>query len=161
MASDNITSGNISEREVIITRLLRAPRELVFKVWTQQEHLAQWWGPDGFTSTIHSMDARKGGDLKMTLYGMGMVFPNLIKYIEVIRPAKLVYLHGSGAENDPGEFEVTVTFDDEAGNTRLTMRSLFKTAAARDFVVREFGAIERGNETVDHLETYLAKIQRQ
>ena len=160
MANDNAAPGNIAAREIIITRLLKAPRELVFKVWTEQEHLAQWWGPDGFTTTVHSMDLRKGGLLKMTMYGMGTNFPNQIKYIEVVKPKRLVYLHGSGAKNDPGEFEVVVTFEEEEGQTRLTMHSLFKTAEARDFVIREFGAIDRGNETVNHLEAYLAKMQQ-
>ncbi|HVX52001.1 MAG TPA: SRPBCC domain-containing protein [Chitinophagaceae bacterium] len=159
MANDSKTAEDFSDREVIITRLLNAPPELVFMVWTQPEHLAKWWGPDGFTTTVQSMDFRQGGTLRMTLHGMGVSFPNLIKYIEVVRPEKLVYLHGSGVEDDPGEFEVTVTFTDVGGKTRLTLRSLFKTAEARDFVIREFGAVERGNETVTHLEEYLAKIK--
>ncbi|HWB28461.1 MAG TPA: SRPBCC family protein [Chitinophagaceae bacterium] len=159
MANDNTTGNDFAAREIIITRLLNAPRELVFKVWTEPEHLAQWWGPDGFKTTVHSMDVRKGGKLNMTLHGMGVAFPNLVVYTEIIKPEKLVYTHGSGVENDPGEFQVTVTFNDENGKTRLTMHSLFKTAEARDFVIREYGAVERGNETVNHLEAYLAKMQ--
>lgn len=151
--------SNTADREIIITRLLKAPRELVFEVWTKPEHVAQWWGPDGFTTTVHSMDVRVGGTLRMTYHGMGGNFPNLLYYTEVVPPERLCYTHGSGKENDPGEFEVTVTFAEEGGNTRLTMHSLFKTAEARNFVVNEYGAIERGNETVNHLEEYLVKMQ--
>jgi len=158
MEKGNATVNNTANREVIITRLLKAPRELVFTVWTQSEHLAQWWGPNGFTTTLQSMDVKPGGKLEFTMYGMGLAFPNVIIYKEVVKPERLVYTHGSGKENDPGEFEVTVTFDDEDGKTRLTMHSVFKTAEARNFVVNEYGAIERGNETVNHLEEYLAKM---
>ena len=151
--------SNTADREIIITRLLKAPRELVFEAWTKPEHVAHWWGPDGFTTTVHSMDVRVGGTLRMTYHGMGSNFLNVLRYTEVVRPGRLCYIHGSGKENDPGEFEVTVTFDEEGSNTRLTMHSLFKTAEARNFVVNEYGAIERGNETVNHLEEYLAKMQ--
>lgn len=150
--------SNTAGREVIITRLLKAPRELVFEAWTKPEHVAQWWGPDGFTTTVHSMDVRVGGTLKMTYHGMGATFLNVLRYTEIVPPERLCYTHGSGKEDDPGEFEVTVTFDEENGNTRLTMYSLFKTAEARDFVVNEYGAIERGNETVNHLEEYLKQM---
>lgn len=158
MEKGNTTTGNTANREVIITRLLNAPRELVFTVWTQPEHLEKWWGPDGFTTSLISMDARPGGKLEFTMFGMGMAFPNVIVYKEVVKPERLVYTHGSGKENDPGEFEVTVTFEAEGAKTRLTMHSVFKTAEARNFVVNEYGAIERGNETVNHLEEYLAKM---
>lgn len=151
--------SNTADREIIITRLLKAPRELVFEAWTKPEHVAQWWGPDGFTTTVHSMDVRVGGTLKMTYHGMGVNYLNVLHYTEVTKPERLCYIHGSGEENDPGEFEVTVTFEEEGNNTRLTMRSLFKTAEARNFVINEYGAIERGNETINHLEEHLAKMQ--
>jgi len=153
-----MAKSNTADREIIITRLLKAPRELVFEAWTKPEHVAHWWGPDGFTTTVHSMDVRVGGTLKMTYHGMGGNFLNVLRYTEVIRPEKLCYTHGSGEENDPGEFEVTVTFEEEGNNTRLTMYSLFKTAEVRDFVIKEYGAIERGNETINHLEEYLVTL---
>lgn len=158
MEKDNATAGSTANREVIISRLLNAPRELVFTVWTQPEHLEKWWGPNGFTTTLQNMDVRVGGKLEFMMFGMGLAFPNVIVYKEVVKPERLVYSHGNGKENDPGEFEVTVTFDDEGGKTRLTMHSVFKTAEARNFVVNEYGAIERGNETVDHLEEYLRQL---
>lgn len=147
--------SSTGSREIIITRLLKAPRELVFEVWTKPEHIAQWWGPDGFTTTVHSMDVSVGGTLKMTYKGVDNSFFNVLRYTEIVRPERLCYTHGNGEANDPGEFEVTVTFEEEGSNTRLTMRSLFKTAEFRNFVIEKYGAIERGNETITHLEKYL------
>ena len=83
---------------------------------------------------------------------------NRIVFIEVVRPERLVYSHG-GEEGEPG-FHVTVTFDEHAGKTLLTMRSLFESAAARDWVVEEHHAIEGGNQTLDRLQVLLAKLDR-
>jgi len=148
--------SDTADREIIITRIINAQRELVFRAWTDPEHIGEWWGQTGFTTTIHSMDVRPGGEWRFIMHGPnGMDFPNLVVYIEIVKPEKLVYMHGD--ETEPDQFHVTVTFEKvENKKTRLTMYSLFKTAAARDLVVREYGAIEGGNQTVDRLEEYLA-----
>jgi uncharacterized protein YndB with AHSA1/START domain len=145
-------------REIVITRLLNAPRELVFRVWTEPEHIIQWWGPKGFTNTTHKMDVRPGGVWSSVMHGPNnMDFNNLIVYKEIVKPEKLVYTHGS--ESDPDQFIATITFEEREGNkTFLTMHSLFKSAALRDMVIKEYGAIEGGNQTVDRLEEHLAKI---
>jgi uncharacterized protein YndB with AHSA1/START domain len=148
--------GSTADREVVITRLLDAPRERVFEAWTDPQQVGQWWGPTGFTTTIHEMDVRPGGVWRFIMHGPdGKDWPNWVRYHEVVRPERLVYDHG-GERSEP-EFHVTVTFADEGGRTRLTMRSVFPTAAARDYVVREFGAIEGGNQTLDRLTAYLAQ----
>ncbi|MDB5151339.1 MAG: ATPase [Mucilaginibacter sp.] len=88
----------------------------------------------------------------------GMDFPNLITFTQVVKPERLVYEHGSGEQSDPNKFNVVVTFEELGDKTRLTMRSTFATAAARDYVVKEFGAIEGGNQTIDRLEQELTKM---
>jgi uncharacterized protein YndB with AHSA1/START domain len=144
-----------ADREIVITRVLDAPRERVFEVWTDPEQVGHWWGPTGFTTTIYEMDVRPGGVWRYMMHGPdGVDYPNRVDYLEVVRPERLVYDHGSGGEP---HFHVTVTFAEEGGRTRLTMRSLFPTAAAREYVVREVKAIEGGNQTVDRLVQYLAK----
>lgn len=154
-------SSPTADREIVITRLLDAPRELVFEAWTHAEHVAQWWGPLGFTSTVREMEVREGGVWRLDMLGPdGTVYPNRIIYREVKRPARLVYDHDSDVDDDPHRFHVTVTFDDVDGKTRLTMRLLFATAAARDYVVREHGAIEGGNQTLQRLEAYLQRMAR-
>ena len=88
----------------------------------------------------------------------GTEYPNRIDYIEVVKPERLVYSHGGDDGGDPN-FHVTVTFDDESGKTRLTMRAVFPTAEARDFVVKNFNAVEGAKQTVDRLEAYLTAMR--
>jgi len=146
-------------RDIVISRLVNAPRELVFKVWTEPHHVAQWWGPNGFTNTIHSMNVRPGGVWRFMMHGPdGTDYPNRIDFIEVVPPERLVYKHGSDTDDadDPHAFGVVVTFEQPLpGKTLVTMRSRFATPEARDYVVREFGAIEGGNQTLGRLEKYL------
>ena len=148
-----------SDREILIMRLFDAPRELVFQAWTDPVHVVQWWGPRGFTSTILEMDVRPGGVWRLVMHGPdGTDYPNKIVFIEVVKPERLVYNHGGDAEGDAVEFKVTVTFADQGGKTELTMHSLFRSAEERAKVVREFGAIEGANQTLDRLGEYLAKM---
>lgn len=153
------SAEDTADREIVITRLLNAPRDLVFTAWIDPNHVAQWWGPNGFTTTTHEMDVRPGGTWRFIMHGPnGVDYPNRIDYEEVVRPERLVYTHGTGAENDPGQFHVTVTFAEQEGGTALTMRSLFASAAARNKVVTEFKAIEGGNQTLDRLQKYVAAM---
>lgn len=146
-----------AHRELILTRVFEAPRELVFQMWTDPHHVAHWWGPRGFTNTIHEMTVRPGGIWRFTMHGPdGTDYPNQIIFDEVVRPERLVYTHGSGEPGDPHQFQVTVTFAEQGNKTHLTMRMLFATPAAREQVVAA-GAIEGGNQTMDRLADYLAK----
>ncbi len=148
-----------AEREIVIERLLRAPRELVFAVWTDPKHVDQWWGPNGFSNETKKMDLRQGGEWVYIMHGPdGRDFDNRIRYLEVVVPERLVYLHDSGKDNDPQEFKVYVTFEQTGELTKVTLRSIFKTKEARDFVVREFGAIEGGRQTLARLDAYLTNI---
>jgi uncharacterized protein YndB with AHSA1/START domain len=138
-------------REIVITREYDAPRELVF-AWTDPEHIVKWWGPDGFTNTTRSMQLRPGGEWIFVMHGPdGTDYDNRIVFLEIARPERIVFAHGSTDEGDPSRFDVTVTFEELGGRTRLTMRSLFPTAEARDFAVKQFGAIEGGRQTLARL----------
>ncbi len=139
-------------RQISISRVLNAPRELVFKAWTDPHHVVSWWGPRGFTTTVYEMEVKPGGRWRHVMHGPdGVDYPNLIVYSEIAAPERLVYMHGSGADDDPG-FEVTVTFAEAPGNrTSLTMCMVFPTAEARNFVVEKHNAIEGGNQTLDRL----------
>ena len=151
--------SSTADREIVTTRLIDAPRELVFEAWTDRKHVGHWFGPDGFTTITHSMDVRPGGVWRFTMHGPdGTDWPNVVTYEEVVSPERLVYLHGD--EKEPDMFHTTVTFDDQAGKTALTMRAVFKTAAAREYVVRERGAIEGGQQTISRLERYVQSVMR-
>jgi uncharacterized protein YndB with AHSA1/START domain len=157
----NPIAEDVTAREIRLTRLLDAPRELVWRAWTEPEQVAQWWGPLGFTSTILEMDVRPGGVWRLIMRGPdGAEYPNRSVFLEVVKPERLIYDHGWDQEGAPAMFRATVTFDQEGDKTRLTMHSLFPTAAARDEVVEKYYAIEGGNQTLDRLETHLATMQR-
>ena len=152
--------SSTTDREIVITRLINAPRELVFEVWTEREHLEKWWGPNGFTTTTSEFDFKPGGTWIHTMHGPdGTDYPNEVYYEEIVKPERITYAHGGGDDigvND-AQFHVTVTFEDEGGKTRLTMRSVFKTKKQRDHVVEKYHAIEGGEQYMANLEEYVLR----
>jgi uncharacterized protein YndB with AHSA1/START domain len=144
--------------------VLDAPRELIWEAWTDPKQVVQWWGPKGFTTTIETMDVRPGGEWKHVMYGPdGTEYPNRIVFKEVTRPERIVYTHRGSRKDRPGvRFESTWTFEAVAGRkTRLTIRTVFATAADRERVVREFGALEGAHQTLGRLEDHLqASVER-
>lgn len=148
-----------SDRELVFTRVFDAPRDLVWKAWTDAEHVAQWWGPTGFTITTHEMDVRPGGVWRFIMHGPdGTDYPNKIVYTEVVTPERLAYDHSGDGDDDDARFQVTVMFVHRGGKTELTMRMLFASAAERDKTVEDFGAIEGANQTLDRLAEHLTKM---
>lgn len=149
-----------SDRELVITRLINAPRELVWKVWTTPEHVKHWWGPDGFTNTIHEMEVKPGGVWRFMMHGPdGKDYPNKIVFIEVVKHELLVYKHSGEEDTEDIRFHVTVIFEKQGNKTKLTMLSLFESAEVLERVVREFGAKEGMYQTVNRLEEYLESKQ--
>ncbi len=149
---------NTSDREIVITRVLDAPREKVFEAMIDPKQVVKWWGPNGFTTTIHEMDVRPGGVWKHTMHGPdGMDYPNKSIFVEIVKPERIVYKHAGGNEEKGGaSFTATWTFEDQGnGKTKITMHSLFPSQEARDHVVKEYKAIEGGNQTLARLEKYL------
>jgi len=145
-----------SDREIVVTRLFDAPRERVFEAWTDPEQVAQWWGPHGFTTTVHEMDVRPGGVWRFVMHGAdGTDYENKVVFVEVAKPERLVYNHGGGEEADTEQFHVTVTFAEEEGKTRLALRMVFGSVAERDHMVEEYGALEGANQTLERLAEHL------
>ena len=148
------------DRELVIARDFDAPRELVWDAWTQPQHVAQWWGPNGFTNTILEMAVRPGGVFRLTMHGPdGTDYPNRIVFREVVRPERLVYDHTDDAEEPRTQFHVTVTFEEHAGGTRLTMRSQFPTAEDLQRVIDEYGALEGAEQHMERLREYLTAME--
>jgi uncharacterized protein YndB with AHSA1/START domain len=142
-------------RTLQMTRLFDAPVDLVFSVWIDTANKSKWWGPHGFTTTTHLSDVRPGGSWRFTMHGPdGTDFPNRIDYIEVVRPHRLVYLHGDDSDDTSASFTVTMSFEDQGGKTMLTMASVFASAALREQMVK-FGAVEGGKQTLDRLGEFL------
>ncbi len=155
-ATSNLASNAATksgEREIVATRLFNAPRDLVFRMWTDPQHIARWWGPNGFTTTIEEINVKPGGVWRFVMHGPdGRDYQNRIVYQEVVKPERLVYDHVSGPL-----FRATVTFTDRGGRTEINVRMLFETAELRDKVATEFGAVEGLTQHLgrlaEHLET--------
>ena len=159
--SKNNPADDTSDREIILTRVLHAPRELVWQAWTEPQHVANWWGPRGFSTTIKRMDFRVGGVWEHVMRGPdGTRYPNKSIFKDIVPLERITYSHGGGREEGPGAtFVATWTFETVEGNkTRLTGRMVFPSKEARDFVVREFGAIEGGKQTLERASEYLAGL---
>lgn len=160
MINNNATSkaiATIENRELIITRSFQAPRELVFKAWTDPNHLPQWWGPKGFTTTVQEIVVKPGGVWRYTMHGPdGVDYYNKISFIEVDGPERLVYSHGDETEDEL--FRVSVSFEQQRMETKLTMRMLFKTAEELEKTIQEYGAIEGAQSTLDRLEDQIPKV---
>jgi len=153
MSTQNDPNQEASDREIVTTRIFDAPRKLVFEAWTDPKHVAQWWGPNGFTNTIYEMDVRPGGIWRFVMHGPdGVDYRNEIVFVEVVQSQRLVYDHVSGPK-----FRMTVTFDEQGGQTKITMRMVFDSASQRDKVAKEFGAVEGAKQTLGRLAEFLAK----
>jgi uncharacterized protein YndB with AHSA1/START domain len=141
-------------REIVATRVFDAPREIVFKAWTDQKHLARWWGPNGFTITTYAMDFRVGGAWRFVMHGPdGRDYRNENLYVEIVEPERLVYRHVSAPKH-----QTTVTFADEDGKTMVTVRMVFESAALREHTVKQFNAVEGLRQTLGRLGEYVKEL---
>jgi uncharacterized protein YndB with AHSA1/START domain len=146
-------------RSIIATRMLDAPRELVWTAWTDPKHLAQWWGPDGFSTTTSAFDFRPGGVWRFVMHGPdGRDYQNRITFDEIVKPERIAYHHGGGEDVEPVQFTTTVTFEDLGGKTRLTLHAVFPSAADRDRVVKDYGADKGAMQTLSRLADYVATL---
>jgi uncharacterized protein YndB with AHSA1/START domain len=143
---------------IIGTRVLAAPRTLVFSVWSDPKHLVQWWGPNGFCTTTHAFDFRPGGVWRFVMHGPdGRDYQNRITFDEIDAPERIVYRHDGAEDVEPVTFAQTVTFED-IGETRLTWHGRFPSAEERARVIREYGADKGLAQTMARLDDYLAAL---
>lgn len=148
----------LAEREITITRVFDAPRALVFKAWTDTNHLAQWWGPRGFTNPVCEIDARVGGTLRIHMRGPdGNVYPMKGEIRELVAPERLVFTNIAvdQAGNHIIEGLTTVTFADEGGKTKMTLhaRGTGMVGKAVDYLK---GMETDWTQSIDRLEAFLA-----
>lgn len=140
---------------MIGSRLIGAPRDLVWSVWTDPKHLAQWWGPDGFTTTTSAFDFRPGGVWRFVMHGPdGRDYENRITFDEIVKPELIRYHHGGGDDVEPVQFRTTVTFEALGDKTRVTLRGVFPSAEERARVIREYGADKGLVQTLSRLGEY-------
>ena len=118
---------NTADREIVLTRILDAPRDLVWQAITNPRNVVNWWGPIGFTITIEEMDVRPGGVWKHTMHGPdGTDYPGKSIFNEVVKPERLSFTHTGGKKGEPSaHFESTWTFEAQGEKTKLTLRMVF------------------------------------
>lgn len=144
-------NSSTHDRELLITRTLNAPVELVWEAWTNPEHIANWWGPNGFTNTISKMDMTVGGEWDLVMHGPdGTDYKNKSVFKEIIPFKKIVYQHASA----PG-FTATIQFEAQGEQTLLTWHMLFETAEQFIQVVKTFKADEGLKQNIEKLNLYL------
>ena len=147
------------KKELKITRILNAPRELVFEAWTNPKHLAEWWGPSGFTNPVCKADAKNGGKIYIEMTAPdGTVYPMNGTFKEIIKPEKIVFISGALDKNGNTIFEVlnTVTFANENGKTKLTLHAVVDDIndEAKPYID---GMNQGWSQSIDRLEAFVTK----
>ncbi len=146
-------------RVIVGTRIFDAPRALVFSAWTDVKHLAQWWGPNGFSTTTSSFDFRPGGVWRFVMHGPdGRDYQNRITFEQIVPNERIVYRHGGGDDVEPVVFHQIVTFEDLGGKTRITWRGEFPSAEVRAHLIREYGADKGLVQTMSRLAEYVTRL---
>ena len=149
-----------AEREIVISRVIDAPRELVFEVFTEVRHLSRWWGPEGFTTTTRAFEFRVGGEWDFVMHGPdGTDYQEWISWTEICSPKGIVLLHGE-SRDDPNAFQSILTFTPDGEATRIEMRTVFPTKELRDEAVVRYHAIEGGQQTLSSLAVYVTEMAR-
>lgn len=143
-----------ADREIVVTRVIDAPRGIVFAAFTEREHVEEWWVPSG--TTTHEWNVKPGGLWRYSMPGPdGTQNPFKVKFIEIAKPTRLVYDFGPDAENAPEPVRTTVTFEEQNGKTKVTLQLLFATAAEREEAVK-YGGVKGAKLALDNLADYLA-----
>lgn len=154
MSTADPSTSEETNREFVTTRVIDAPRELVFRAFTEPEHLALWWGPKDFRNTFQEFDLRPGGHWRFVMHGPdGQDYKNHTVFQEVVKPERIVFEHASGPH-----YHMIQTYEDLGDQTRLTWRMRFATAGGYDMVK---GFVPRCNEeNFDRLEAELTKMKQ-
>ena len=161
VAEKNSIDLDQDPRSIVGTRVFNAPRDLVFAAFSDPKHLAEWWGPIGFTTTTSSFDFRPGGVWRFVMHGPdGRDYENRVTYDEIVPPERITYHHGGGDDVEPVQFTTTVTFQDIGnGQTRIIWHGRFPTAEERARVIREYGADKGLEQTLSRLAAHLEVLE--
>lgn len=150
---DNL--AGVAERTMVLERVIKAPRHLVWAAWMNPETLPQWWGPDGYSCRTKRINLGTGGEWVFDMIGPdGTVYPNHHRYGEVRAEDRLAYTLHWG-ENGPKHADAWALFEDQDGATKVTLGMVFNTADEFQ-AAKGFGAVELGLQTLGKLEGFVA-----
>lgn len=145
---DNL--AGVAERTMLLQRVIKAPRDIVWGAWFNPETLPKWWGPDGFSCRTQRIDLREGGEWVFDMIGPdGTVYPNHHLYSDIRSGERIGYALLWG-ENGPKHADAWVMFEDEDAGTKVTLGMVFSSAAEFQ-QARGFGAVELGLQTLGKL----------
>jgi uncharacterized protein YndB with AHSA1/START domain len=151
-----------ADREIVISRVIDAPREVVFEAFTEVRHLSRWWGPEGFTTTTQAFEFRVGAEWVFVMHGPdGTDYQEWISWTEIAAPERIALVHGE-SRGDPNAFVSVLTFASasDGAATRIEMRTMFPTKELRDQAVEKYHAIEGGQQTLSNLAAYVTEMIR-
>jgi uncharacterized protein YndB with AHSA1/START domain len=156
VANDAYANGEL-DREIVLSRVIDASRDHVFRAWVEPKRMFQWFGPRGFRCEVRQVSEAKAG----AVWRFDMVAPdghrfdNRMVFLEVTPNERIVLDHGQDKDDDPNRFRVTIVFSEQSdGKTVLTLRQLHPSKARRDGTIG-FGAVELGYQTLEKLNEYL------
>jgi len=141
--------------EIVNTRVLHSPIDLVYRAWTEPDHLKVWWGPAGFTNTFHEFDFRVGGRWKFTMHGPEKGnYNNECEFIKIEKPTLVAWRRHSKPL-----FQVVATFEEvEAGKTKVVFKQLFETP--EECMKLKPYVVDKNEENFDKLEVELERMRR-
>lgn len=146
------------DREIVISRIIDAPRSLVYAAWTDPAQIQEWFGPEGMAIETREIDLSPGGVWRFDMVVTdGTRYGNRMVFLRMEAPVLIEVEHGSDTDDDPGRFRMLVTFDEQAnGKTVITLRQMHPTRALREEKIG-FGAVEYGGQTLAKLARHVEK----
>lgn len=147
------------DREIVLSRVIDAPRSIVFSAWTDPEQIQLWFGPEGMEIETREIDLKPGGIWRFDMVAAdGTRYTNRMVFLAMEAPAFIEVDHGSDEDDDPGRFRMLVTFDEQSdGKTVLTLRQMHPSRERREWAIG-FGAVEYGGQTLEKLARHVARI---
>lgn len=148
------------DREIVLSRLIDAPRSVVYAAWADPDQIQNWFGPEGMAIETKEIDLNPGGVWRFDMVAAdGTRYTNRMVFLRMEAPALIEVEHGSDQENDPGQFRMLVTFDEQSdGKTVLTLRQMHPSKERRAWAIG-FGAVEYGGQTLAKLALHVAKVR--
>lgn len=147
-----------SGREVVFSRLIAAPVDVVWEIWSSVRHLHAWFGPAGFTTTTQEFAFEPGGVWRFTMHGPdGTEYPNKIVFRTIEPKTLIVYANSWDLPDAPLDFTVVVTFAAKGAATRLMLHMTFANDAAMETAVERYGVLHGGTETFERIAAYLQR----
>lgn len=150
------------DREIVLSRVIDAPRNIVCSAWTDPDQIEQWFGPDDMVIESKELDIRPGGVWRFDMVAPdGTRYTNRMVFLRIEAPALIEVEHGSDEDDDPSRFRMLVTFDEQSdGKTVLTLRQMHPTSERRKWAIG-FGAVEYGGQTLAKLALHVARARHE